>query len=168
MEQKKKEISKDELKVAQEKKEREKREILAKADEVKNQTFELELDGTVSLKKEIEDLPIDPIDNPSEKYQLYYKVIRPLFSKYLPKGKDFKEARDLIYEEANTFLTDGHRINKDGVRGADSKQAYSNNMHELVNILTEWASTRGTTFELFTKLRDINIKKGYGDPLHRK
>lgn len=37
-------------------------------------------------------------------------------------------------------------------------------MNELVNILTEWVATKGTPFELYVKLRDINIEKGYGTP----
>jgi hypothetical protein len=151
-----------ELRQLQEQREREKMEILAKADEIKNQTFEFDIDGELSLKKEIEDLPLDPIDNPEEKYQLYYKVIRPLFSKHLPKGEDFKEMRGIIYEEANTFLTGGHRKDKGGIRGADSRQSYRNDMNELVNILTEWVATKGSPFELYVKLRDINIEKGYG------
>lgn len=69
----------EKLRQLHEQREREKMEILAKADEIKNQTFEFDIDGELSLKKEIEDLPIDPIDNPEEKYQLYYKVIRRHF-----------------------------------------------------------------------------------------
>ena len=54
----------EKLRQLHEQKEREKMEILAKADEIKNQTFEFDIDGELSLKKEIEGLPIDPIDNP--------------------------------------------------------------------------------------------------------
>ncbi len=65
---------------------RENMEILAKADEIKNQTFEFDIDGELSLKKEIEDLPIDPIYS-EEKYQLLIKVIRLYFQNICQRGR---------------------------------------------------------------------------------
>ena len=49
--------------------------ILAKADEVKDQTLGFDFDGNIQLKKEIEEMMLEPIDNPQEKYELYYKVV---------------------------------------------------------------------------------------------
>ena len=66
MEQNKKKIESEELKKKQEQKEREKLEILAKADEIKEQTLVFDETGNLSLKKEIEDLLSEPIDNPEE------------------------------------------------------------------------------------------------------
>lgn len=164
----KKKLDDEKKKLIQEQKEREKMEILSKADEIKNQSFVFDETGELTLKKEIEDLSIDPIDNPDERYDSYYKVVNRLLRKYLPKGDKYKDARDLIYEEKNTFLTRGHRKGADGIRGADGRMSYLADIHELINIITVWAASQGTMFELYNKLREINIEKGYGDPLNMK
>lgn len=161
----KKKIEDEKKKKLQEQRDREKMEILAKADEIKNQTFVFDNTGELALKKEIEDLSIEPVDNPEERYEIYYKIVNRLLRKYLPRGKENKKARDLIYEEKNTFLTRGHRKNAQGIRGADGRMSYIADIRELINIITEWATSQGTMFELYDKLRNINIEKGYGDPL---
>lgn len=142
--------------------EREREMILMKADEIKDQTFDFDVDGQLELKSEIADMLLGEIDDPEAKHELYYKVINRLIKKHLPKGDRFKEARNLIYEEKNTFLTGGHRIDESGIRGADGRMAYTENMHELVNIITEWISCKGSIYELYIKLRDLNVSKGYG------
>lgn len=139
--------------------------ILAKADEVKDQTLGFDFDGNIQLKKEIEEMMLEPIDNPQEKYELYYKVVNKLLRDYLPKGDSYKQARDYIYEEKNTFLTAGHRKNDQGIRGADGRMAYIPNIHELINMILEWISENGTMIDLYTKIRDKNIELGYGKPL---
>ena len=88
-----------------------------------------------------------------------------LLRAYLPKGKINKEARDYIYEEKNTFLTRGHRINQYGIRGADSRMAYIEEHEELLNVITKWIISRGTMVDLFNTLRDLNREKGYADPV---
>jgi len=148
--------------------EREREIILMKADEIKEQTFDFDIDGQLELKSEIADMVLGEIDDPEAKYALYYKVINRLIKKHLPKGDSFKEARDLIYEEKNTYLTGGHRIDESGIRGADGRMAYTDNMHEFVNIVTDWISSKGTIYELYIKLRDLNVSKGYGTAFDRK
>ena len=96
--------------------------------------------------------------------RLYYNVVNRLLRKYLPKGDTYKDARDLIYEEKNTFLTRGHRKDAQGIRGADGRMSYISDINELVNIITEWISNKGTMFDLYTQIRDLNISKGYGAP----
>lgn len=135
--------------------------ILMKADENRHETLTIDFEGNINFKNEIEELMLDPIDNPEEKYDIYYKVINKLLRKYLPKGEEFKSARDLIYEEKNTFLTRGHRINEKGVRGADGRMGYTDDMHEMVNIITGWVTSNGSMYELYTRIRDLNISKGY-------
>ncbi|KAA4632824.1 hypothetical protein F3B51_28810, partial [Bacteroides ovatus] len=83
-----------------------------------------------------------------------------------PKGAENKKARDLIYEEKNTFLTRGYRKDVRGIRGADGRMSYIADIRDLINIITEWAASQGTVFELYDRLRNINIEKGYGDPLN--
>lgn len=144
------------------KQEAEREAILMKADENKQEELELDFDGNIKYKNVIEELTLEPVDNPEEKYALYYKVIRKLLLKNLPKGNEFKTARDLIYEEINTFLTRGHRKNEKGIRGGDGRMSYTDDMHEMVNIITHWITSKGSMYELYIKMRDINISKGYG------
>lgn len=142
----------------------EKEKILMQADEIKEETFNFTIDGQIIVKNEIAEMLLEEIDNPDEKYNLYYKVVNPLLRRYLPKGEQNKKARDLIYEEKNTFLTQGHRKDEKGIRGADGRMAYSSDITELINIITEWISAKGGMFQLYTKIRDLNISKGYGKP----
>ena len=157
-----KDVSEEQIKIEKEKaQERERRAILMKANDVKEETFTVDISGELLVKKELENIDIDAIDNPEEKYELYYKVVNKLLRRYLPRGEKYKEARDIIYEEKNTFLTRGHRKNK-GIRGADGRMSYITDINELIKIIMEWISAKGTPFELYTKLRDLNISKGYG------
>ena len=141
------------------------KEILrAKRNESKEETFDFDLDGRLELKSELADMLLDAIDDPEEKYNVYYNVINRLLRKHLPKGEENKPARDLIYEEKNTFLTRGNRKDEKGIRGADGRMSYAVDMHEMVNIITEWITSRGTMYNLYIKLRDLNLSKGYGLP----
>lgn len=144
--------------------ERERENILMQADEIKEETFDFTVDGQIVVKNEIAEMFLDQIDDPEEKYHLYYNVVTRLLKKHLPKGEQNKVARNLVYEEKNTFLTRGHRKDDRGIRGADSRMAYSPDMADLINIITEWISTKGGMFQLYTKIRDLNISKGYGKP----
>lgn len=135
--------------------------ILMKSNEIKEETFSFSMDGELVLKREIADMTLEAIDNPEEKYQLYYNVVNRLLQKYLPKGKKFKETRDYIYEEKNTFLTRGHRKGEDGIRGADGRMAYNTEINELIVIITGWIATKGTSFDLYVRLKELNKSKGY-------
>lgn len=164
MEEKKKKQSEEELKKLQKEREQEaeRAEILMKADETKEETFDFDMSGQVELKNELADMMLEQIDDPEAKYNLYYNVVNRLLKKHLPKGEEYKEARDFIYEEKNTFLTRGHRKNEKGIRGADGRMAYIPDMNKLINVITNWISNKGTIFDLYTQLRNLNISKGYG------
>lgn len=131
-------LSKEELEKIkkQQEQERERLAILFEADKIKEETLQFDLDGQVELKNEIADLVLGQIDNPEEKYNLYYNVVNQLLKKHLPKGENFKKARDLIYEEKNTFLTRGRRKDERGIRGADGRMAFTDDINELINIIT--------------------------------
>lgn len=164
MKEDKKKKSKEELeKVRKEREQEMEREaILMKADEIKEETLIFDVNGQIEFKNEIADLVLEQIDDPEAKYNLYYNVVNRLLKKHLPKGDENKAARDLIYEEKNTFLTRGHRKDEKGIRGADGRMAYIPDINELINIITDWISNRGTMFDIYTKIRDLNISKGYG------
>lgn len=144
--------------------ERERLSILMKADEIKEETFSFDIDGQIALKNEIADMALDAIDDPETKYHSYYKVLNSLLRKHLPKGDNNKPARDLIYEEKNTFLTRGHRKDESGIRGADGRMAYIPDINELINIVTDWISAKGGMYDLYVKIRDLNVSRGYGEP----
>ena len=141
--------------------EQEREAIMLKADEAKEETFFFDDAGKIAIKNEIADLLLGEIDNPEKKYDLYYNAIDRVLRKYLPKGNKFKELRELIYEEKNTFLT-GHRLDKNNRRHADGRMTPTPIMEELVNIIAEWIGNQGTPVELYIKLRDENKKRGYG------
>lgn len=163
MEQENKKLSKEELERLQKEQEQEaeRASILMKADEIKEETFDFDMDGQIELKSELADMMLEQIDDPEAKYELYYNVVNRLLRKHLPKGEKYKPARDFIYEEKNTFLTRGHRKNEQGIRGADGRMAYINDINDLINIITRWISNKGTMYDLYSQLRDLNKSKGY-------
>ena len=142
----------------------EEQSILMEADKIKEEILQIDTEGNIELKNEIGNLLSGQIDDPEAKYQLYYHVINKLLQKHLPKGKKFAKIRHLIYEEKNAFLTRGHRKDEKGRRGADGRMSYISDIESFITILTEWITSRGTTFELYTKLLELNVSKGYGKP----
>lgn len=82
-------------------------------------------------------------------------------------GKQYKTARDLIFEEKNTFLTRGHRKNKFGIRGADSRMGYKEDVEKMLEIIIDWILKNGDMYSLYSILRELNISKGYGKPSQR-
>ncbi len=142
--------------------ESEKLEILAKTDKIKGEQLTISNKGKIESKKELKDYAIGTVENPKQKYEVYYKGISKLLIKHLPKGKDFKKSRDFIYEEKNVYLSRGHRIDKLGIRGADGRMGYISDADEILRIIMDWILTNGTMVELYNTLRDLNIKKGYG------
>jgi len=155
-----KQVQEELLKKLQEQEE-ERLQLLMEADKNKEESFQFDFDGDVVLKSEIADLVLEQIDNPKEKYELYYNVVNRLLKKHLPKGKQFEKERNFIYEEKNVFLTRGHRKNDKGIRGADGRMAFTDDINELVNIITDWITSKGGMFELYSKLLELNKTKGY-------
>jgi hypothetical protein len=82
-------------------------------------------------------------------------------------GKQYKAARDFIFEEKNTFLTRGHRKNKFGIRGADSRMGYKEDVEKMLEIIIDWILKKGDMYSLYRILRELNISKGYGKPSQR-
>ncbi len=164
----KKQVSQEELlKKQSEEQERRKQEleqaeILLNSNSDKEEVFAFDDDGDLIVKREIADITLEAIDNPQEKYQLYYNVLNKLLQNNLPKGEEFKSVREYIYEEKNTFLTRGHRIQKDGRRGADGRMSYITDINEIINVVSSWIVRRGTLFDLYASLRELNVEKGYG------
>ncbi len=161
----KKILTKEEVIEKRRREDAERAELLMQADEIKEQTFDFDINGQVVFKTEVDELLQQPIDDPKEKYDLFYNVIERYLRRYLPKGDKNAKIRKWIRDEKCVFLTRGHRKDKRGRRHADSRMAYTPDMYELVNLLTEWIASRGTAFALYTKLRELNFSKGYGVPI---
>ncbi|GAB3923096.1 hypothetical protein [Larkinella terrae] len=139
-------------------------EILMKADQVKGQQLTIDAAGEFYTEDELKKLVLSSVQDPEKMYETYYKGISKLLKQNLPTGSDFKPARDLIYEEKNCFLTRGHRIGDDGIRGADSRMGYVEDAEIVLGVVISWVVNKGTAFDLFTTLRDLNNGRGYSAP----
>ncbi|RZJ41029.1 MAG: hypothetical protein EOO19_14865, partial [Chryseobacterium sp.] len=88
----------------------ERMELLQKANEKVGRQLSIGAeDGSLHEIDELKELIGKEFENPEEKYNVYYRGIRKLLMDYLPKGADFKEVRDIIYDEKNIFLNLGKR-----------------------------------------------------------
>lgn len=147
------------------KKYEEKLSILAKADEIKGEQLVISSSGELKSENELKNIIASgDFEDPEKKYELYYKGLMKILKDHLPKGKYYKKARKYVYEEKNTFLTRGKRINENGKRGADSRMSYNSDCEILLSIIIEWVTNKGTMLALFNNLRDLNVSKGYGSP----
>lgn len=138
-------------------------QILQKAKDSKEKQLSINLD-TQNFEEidKVKEILSKSFDDPDEKYDLYYKAIRKVLMKYLPKGKEFQEERQIIYDEKNIFLTRGKAKNLNGVRGGDGRMGYSDDMYELVNLITDWAGTTQDPVDLYQRIYDLNDKHNYG------
>ncbi|NRF37445.1 hypothetical protein [Pedobacter foliorum] len=140
----------------------EKLRILAKTDETKGEQLVFTPEGETKSQPELKDFSLVNIENPEHKFDLYYKGIQRLLVGHLPKGKQHEKSRKYIYEEKNTYLTRGKRINEKGIRGADGRMGYITDAEEMLQLVMDWIMQNGTMVELYNTLRDLNVKKGYG------
>ncbi len=144
--------------------EEEKLRILARTDEIKGEQLVFTPEGETKSQIEIKDFSILNTENPEQKFELYYKGIQRLLISNLPKGKLHETSRKYIYEEKNTFLTRGKRINEKGIRGADGRMGYISDAEEMLQIVMDWIMQNGSMVELYNTIRDLNVSKGYGTP----
>jgi hypothetical protein len=140
----------------------EKLRILAEADAVKGEQLIITETGEVEKENELRQFALGSVEDPERKYEVYYKGIQRLLLTHLPQGKQNKVARDYIYEEKNTYLSRGKRINKAGIRGADGRMGYLVDADQIFKIVMEWIIANGSMVDLYNQLRTLNIDKGYG------
>ncbi|MBE0393167.1 hypothetical protein [Flavobacterium sp. PL002] len=159
---------KEELKISEADLER--LEILQKSNEKvgKQLTFSSESGGLEEID-ELRGLIGKEFENPEEKYNIYYKGIRKLLMEYLPKGKEFKEIRDIIYDEKNIFLNNGKRkSDNNGIRLSDGRMTFQNNMNEILEIIVGWISESQNPFDIYRLFYELNEKFGYGHEQYDK
>lgn len=119
--------------------------------------------GSLEEIDELRNLVGKEFENPEEKYNLYYKGIRKLLMDFLPKGKEFKEVRDIIYDEKNIFLNLGKRkSDNNGVRGSDGRMTFQPVMNELLDIIIKWVGESQNPFDIYRQFYELNEKYGYG------
>lgn len=159
-EKKKKELSNEDL---------ERLELLQRASEKTGKQLTIGEAGDLKEIDEIRQLIGKDFDDPEEKYKLYYKGIRNVLIKYLPKGDIYEEGRQIIYDEKNIFLNRGKKKSDgDGIRGSDGRMTYQENMKEMLDLILKWVSESQKPFELYSMLYDLNEKYGYGHERYDK
>ncbi|WP_262250398.1 hypothetical protein [Parapedobacter soli] len=142
----------------------ERMELLRRAHEKKGKQLTIS-DETGTLKEidELRELVGKQLDNPEEKYNIYYKGIRKLLMDHLPKGEDYKEMRSIIYDEKNIFLNLGKRKSDGGgVRGSDGRMTFQPVMNEILDAVITWVGGSQNPFELYKEIYMLNERHGYG------
>lgn len=152
---KKEELSKADL---------ERLELLQKANEKTGKQLTINSEtGSLEEFDELKQLVGKEFENPEEKYQLYYNGIRRLLMDFLPKGKDNKQLRDIIYDEKNIFLNLGKKkSDNNGTRKSDGRMTYQRVMNEILEIIIKWAGNSQNPFDLYRLIYELNEKHGYG------
>lgn len=146
-----------------EQKYREKLEILQKAKDIAGRQLAISVsDGSLKELDELKELINSKMEDPSQKYELYYNGIQSILRKYLPKGDQFDEERQFIYDEKNIFLTRGKAKDKNGRRGADGRMTYNEDLKEMVEVIAKWLMEGQDMVSLYRNLYELNEKHGYG------
>jgi|TARA_B110000240_G_scaffold193933_1_gene240597 hypothetical protein len=142
----------------------ERMELLQQANEkVGRQLTINSVEGNIEEIDELRELIGKEFENPEEKYNIYYKGIRKLLMDYLPKGKEFKEVRDIIYDEKNIFLNAGKRkSDNNGIRKSDGRMTFQPVMNEILDIIIKWVGESQNPFVIYREFYDLNEKHGYG------
>lgn len=157
-----KRIKKDEQQLSQE--EIERLELLQRAHDKKGRQLTFS-DETGSLEEidELRQLIGKQFDNPEEKYNIYYTGIRKLLMDHLPKGKEYKEMRDIIYDEKNIFLNLGKRKSDNkGIRKSDGRMTFQPVMNEILDIVIKWVGESQNPLDLYREFYLLNEKHEYG------
>jgi hypothetical protein len=145
-------------------------EILQKSNEKigKQLSFNSET-GSLEEIDELRRLIGKEFENPEEKYNIYYKGIRKLLMEYLPKGKEYKEIRNIIYDEKNIFLNNGKRkSDNNGIRLSDGRMTFQTNMNEILEIIVKWISDSQNPFDIYRLFYELNENFGYGHEQYDK
>lgn len=142
----------------------ERMELLQKANERIGKQLSISA-GTENLVEidELRELIGKEFENPEEKYNIYYRGIRKLLIDYLPKGREFQEMRDIIYDEKNIFLNLGKRKSDNkGIRKSDGRMTYQPVMNEILDIIVEWVANSQNPFYIYREFYQLNDRHNYG------
>lgn len=123
--------------------------------------------GNVEIFDELRSLISKDFEDPEEKYNLYYNGIRKLLIDFLPKGKDFKQVRDIIYDEKNVFLNLGKKKSDNkGIRKSDGRMTYQPVMNEILEIIVKWVADSQNPFDIYKEFYELNERHNYGHEVY--
>lgn len=98
-----------------------------------------------------------PIQDPEKSYDLYYGNIQKFLNRFIPKDNQInKPIRELI-----CILLTHKEKDKRGIRHADSRQARTTEMENLIDVLSQWSETPTDYFRLSHLLLQKNKELGY-------
>lgn len=141
---------------------RERLEILQKAEEVKGEQLTINLDSEIIVENQAKILLGKKIDDPVEKFQLYYHGLSKLLKDNLPKGKENEDVRRIIYDEKNILINRGAKKDEKGIRGSDGRMAYIEDLEIAIEIVADWIASKGSPSEIYMAFWDKNEELGYG------
>jgi hypothetical protein len=150
---KKRELSKEDI---------ERLEILQKANEVKGEQLSINIDSELTIENQAVKLLGQTIDDPVEKFQLYYHGLTKLLKDNLPKGKENEQVRRIVYDEKNVLINRGAKKDEKGIRGSDGRMAYLEDLEFAIQIVADWISKKGSPSELYMAFWDKNEELEYG------
>lgn len=137
-------------------------EILQKAEEVKGEQLTIDLDSGLVVENEAEALMSKKIDDPVEKFQLYYRGLRKMLLDFLPKGREHEQARNMIYDEKNILINRGAKKDEKGLRGSDGRMAHLDDLEMAIQIVALWITKKGSYYDLYKAFWNKNEEMGYG------
>lgn len=158
----KKNIQKNKIERKLSKEDIERLEILHKSEEIKGEQLLINLNSEIVIENQADLLLGQKIDDPVQKFQLYYHGLSKLLKDNLPKGKAFEEVRRIVYDEKNVLINRGAKKDENGIRGSDGRMAYLEDLEIAIKIVAEWTSKKGTSAELYMLFWDKNEELGYG------
>lgn len=150
---KKRELSKEDI---------ERLEILQKADEVRGEQLSINIDSELTIENQAVKLLGQTIDDPVEKFQLYYHGLTKLLKDNLPKGKENEQVRRIVYDEKNVLINRGAKKDEKGIRGSDGRMAYIEDLEFAIQIVADWIAKKGSPSELYMAFWDKNEELDYG------
>lgn len=136
-------------------------ELMSAADKIiaANSHTEPDLFGEVQNPETIQEILGISEQNPSLSYELYYPNIQKLLRQFLPEGEDIsKVIRNLVCTLLSHKELSGLTH---GVRGADSRMSKTEDMENMISVLTEWSETPADFFKLALILLNKCKELGY-------
>lgn len=134
-------------------------ELISAVDKIvsANQQKEPNLFNELTVSKDIAQILDMEIQDPDKSYDLYYRNIQKFLNRFLPKDNMInKPIRELVY-----ILLTHKEKDKKGIRHADSRQARTAEMENLIDVLSEWSETPTELFRLAQLLLQKNKELGY-------